>query len=121
MLVYIINRHGEPLMPCKPRKARLLLKEDKAKVVKRTPFTIQLLHGSSGYKQPITLGVDAGSKHVGISATTENNVLFEAEVKLRNDIVKLLADRRSLRRNRRNRKTRYRKARFDNRKSQKVG
>jgi hypothetical protein len=119
MLVYIINRHGEPLMPCKPRKARLLLKEDKAKVVKRTPFTIQLLHGSSGYKQPITLGVDAGSKHVGISATTENNVLFEAEVKLRNDIVKLLADRRSLRRNRRNRKTRYRKARFDNRKKPK--
>lgn len=116
MLVYVINKHGEPLMPCKPRKARLLLKQGKAKVIKRTPFTIQLLHGSSGYKQPVSLGVDAGSKYIGISATTKDKVLFEAEVEPRNDIVKLLADRRCLRRSRRNRKTRYRKKRFDNRK-----
>ncbi len=116
MLVYVLNKHGEPLMPCTPRKARLLLKQGKAKVVKRTPFTIQLLYGSSGYKQPINLGVDAGSKHIGISATTEKKVLFEAEVELRNDIVELLADRRQYRRSRRNRKTRYRKARFNNRK-----
>ncbi|AOY75930.1 hypothetical protein CLFO_05980 [Clostridium formicaceticum] len=68
MLVYVINKHGKPLMPCKPRKARKLLKQGKAKVVKRTPFTIQLLFGSSGYTQEIALGVDAGSKHIGISA-----------------------------------------------------
>ena len=116
MLVYVLNKHGEPLMPCTPRKARLLLKQGKAKVVKRTPFTIQLLYGSSGYKQPINLGVDAGSKHIGISATTEKKVLFEAEVELRNDIVELLADRRQYRKSRRSRKTRYRKARFSNRK-----
>ncbi len=119
MLVYVINKHGNPLMPCSPRKARILLKEGRAKVVKRTPFTIQLLYGSSGYKQPINLGVDAGSKYIGISATTEKEVLFEAEVELRNDIVKLLANRRQYRRSRRSRKTRYRKPRFNNRKKPK--
>ena len=48
MFVYVLNKNGEALMPCKPRKARVLLKEKKAKVVNRTPFTIQLLYGSSG-------------------------------------------------------------------------
>ena len=103
-------------MPCSPRKARILLKNKKAKVVKRTPFTIQLLYGSSGYKQPISLGVDTGTKHVGLSATTKNQVLLESEVQLRTDIQELLATRRQFRRSRRNRNTRYRKARFLNRK-----
>lgn len=116
MLVYVINKHGQPLMPCKPRKARLLLKAKKAKVVKREPFTIQLLYGSSGYKQPVNLGIDAGSKTIGVSVTTKDKVLFEAEVELRNDIVDLLATRRQYRRSRRNRKTRHRKARLLNRK-----
>ncbi|QNB45362.1 HNH endonuclease [Thermanaerosceptrum fracticalcis] len=115
MLVYVQNKHGKPLMPCSPRKARLLLKQKKAKVIKRTPFTIQLIYGSSGYKQAVSLGVDAGSRTIGLSATTVKKVLYEAEVELRNDITKLLADRRELRRSRRYRKTRYRKPRFDNR------
>jgi hypothetical protein len=119
LVVYVINKHGKPLMPCSPRKARILLKQGKAKIIKREPFTIQLLYGSSGYKQPISLGVDAGSKHIGISATTENKVLFEAEVELRTDIVDLISTRRQYRRSRRNRKTRYRKARFLNRKKPK--
>ncbi len=102
-------------MPCSPRKARLLLKQGKATMVNRTPFTIQLLHGSSGYKQDISLGVDAGTKHVGLSATTEKKVLYEAEILLRTDIQKLLAARRAFRSNRRNRKTRYRQLRFNNR------
>ncbi|MDG5787454.1 RNA-guided endonuclease IscB [Evansella sp. AB-P1] len=119
MLVYVLNKHGEPLMPCKPKKARLLLKEKKAKVVKQTPFTIQLLYGSSGYKQPVSLGVDAGTKHIGVSATTEKNVLFEGEVQLRTDIQNLLSTKREFRRARRNRKTRYRKAKFLNRKKDK--
>lgn len=116
MLVFVTNKHGEPLMPCYPRKARLLLKQQQAKVVKQTPFTIQLLHGSTGYKQEVSLGVDQGTKHVGLSATTEKVVLFEGEVKLRTDIQKNLATRSELRKSRRNRKTRYRKARFLNRK-----
>lgn len=115
MLVYVLNKYGKPLMPCKPSKARKLLKQGKAKIALREPFTIQLVYGSSGYKQPINLGVDAGSKFVGISATTEKQELFSAEVELRNDIVKLLSERRQYRRNRRYRKTRYRKPRFLNR------
>lgn len=114
MLVYIINQNGNPLMPCKPSKARKLLKQNKAKVVKVEPFTIQLLHGSSGYKQEITLGADAGSKVVGLSATTAKKELFSAEVQLRNDIVDLLSTRKQNRRTRRNR-LRYRKPRFLNR------
>src|SRR5215469_2075358 len=116
VFVYVLNRHGQPLMPCHPRKARLLLKEGKAKVVKMVPFTIQLLYGSSGYKQEVSLGMDAGTHHIGVSATTEKAVLFEAEVKPRTDIQELLATRRQFRRARRSRKTRYRKARFLNRK-----
>jgi len=103
-------------MPCSPRKARFLLKEGKAEVVKMVPFTIQLLYGSSGYKQEVSLGIDAGTQHLGVSATTEKAILFEAEVLPRNDIHALLATRRQFRRARRNRKTRYRKARFLNRK-----
>ena len=88
MLVYVLNKHGKPLMPCKPSKARKLLKQGKAKIIQREPFTIQLIYGSSGYKQPITLGIDAGSKFIGVSVTTEKQELFSAEVELRNDIVK---------------------------------
>jgi hypothetical protein len=103
-------------MPCQPRKARLLLKEGKAKVVKMVPFTIQLLHGSSGYKQAVSLGIDAGTKSIGVSATTEKDALFETEVRPRNDMQELIAVRSQFRRARRGRKTRYRKARFLNRK-----
>ena len=115
MLVYVLNRHGRPLMPCPPGKARRLLKQKKAKVKTRTPFTIQLLYGSSGYKQPVTLGVDAGSKTIGLSASTEKQELFAAEVKPRSDVVNLLSTRREFRRARRNRKTRHRMPRFNNR------
>ena len=115
MFAYIVNRHGQPLMPCRPRKAKLLLKAGKAKVIKMVPFTLQLLYGSSGYKQEVSLAVDAGTRHIGVSATTETQVLFEAEVLPRSDMQELLATRRQFRRARRSRKTRYRKARFLNR------
>lgn len=118
MFVYVLNMHGEPLMPCKPRKARKLLEEEKAKVVNRTPFTIQLLYGSSGYKQQVNLGVDAGSKYIGVSATTMDKELFKATVELRQDISKLLESRRSQRRTRRS-KLWYRKPRFLNRRNRK--
>jgi len=65
MLVYVINKNGNPLMPCKPAKAKHLLRDGKAKVIKRTPFTIQLLWDCEENVQPITLGVDAGSKTIG--------------------------------------------------------
>ena len=96
-------------------KVRVLLKQQKAKIVHRCPFTIQLLYDSTDYTQPVSLGIDAGSRHIGVSATTETKVLYEADVTLRNDIVDLLSTRREARRSRRNRKTRYRKPRFNNR------
>lgn len=115
-MVYVLNRNGQPLMPTENHaKVRILLKQGKAKVVNRCPFTIQLLYNSTNYKQKVTLGVDSGSKHIGISATTKDKVLFEADVELRNDIIDLISTRRELRRSRRNRKTRYRKPRFNNR------
>src|SRR5665647_260133 len=114
MRVFVINMREEPLMPCSPRKARILLKEGKARVVKRAPFTIQLTIATGEAKQEITLGVDAGSKYIGISATTDKEELFSAEVELRSDIVDLLSTRRQNRRTRRNR-LRYRKPRFLNR------
>ena len=115
MLVYVLNKNRKPLMPCKPQKARKLLRNGKAKVIRREPFTIQLLYGSSGYRQHVTLGVDAGSKHIGLSATTSKKELFAGDVKLRTDIVNLLSTRRQFRRSRRSRTTRYRKSRFLNR------
>ena len=112
--VYVVNKNGKPLMPTSPAKARRLLKAGKAKVVKRSPFTIQLIYGSSGYKQDIKLGVDTGYKHVGLSAVSDAKELFRSEVELRTDIPKLLSERRQYRRTRRNRLW-YRKQRFLNR------
>lgn len=105
-------------MPTTSSKARKLLKSGKAKIHKREPFTIQLLISTGETKQDINLGVDAGSKFVGLSATTEKEELFSAEYKLRNDIVDLLSTRRQNRRTRRNR-LRYRQSKFLNRKKDK--
>lgn len=115
MRVYVKNMRGEALMPTTPRKARVLLRDGKAKVVQREPFTIQLLYATGEAKQPITLGVDAGSKTIGSSASTEAEELYAAEVQLRTDVVDNLSTRRQFRRARRNRKTRYRATRFNNR------
>ena len=116
-MVYVINKDGQPLMPTtRHGKVRHLLERGKAKVIKRCPFTIQLLYETNHYVQEITLGVDAGSKTIGLSATSERKEYYAGEVELRNDIVNLLSTRRELRRTRRNQKTRYRKPRFQNRK-----
>lgn len=121
-MVYVLNKEGKPLMPCSEAKARRLLKAKKAHIVNYCPFTIQLDFDCENKTQDITLGVDAGSKTIGLSATTATKELYASNVELRNDIVRLLSDRRELRRNRRSRKRRYRQARFDNRmKSKKKG
>ena len=99
-------------------KVRRLLKNSLAHVVCRIPFTIQLDYDTTDYTQPVSLGVDAGSKHIGISATTSEKELYAADVELRNDIVDKLSTRREQRRTRRSR-LRYRKARFNNRVSSK--
>ena len=117
-VVYVLNKDGLPLMPThKPGKVRHLLKDGKAKVVKRSPFTIQLNYDCDNYIQPITLGVDAGSKHIGLSASTKKDELYCSDVELRDDVVELLSTRRENRRTRR-KHLRYRPARFDNRKKE---
>lgn len=114
-MVYVQDIDGKPLMPTtRHGKVRRLLKSNKAVVVNLCPFTIRLTYISDSYKQEIVLGVDAGTKHVGLSATTKSKELYSSEVILRNDIVDLLSTRRELRRTRRNR-LRYRKPRFNNR------
>ena len=114
MLVYVLNIKGKPLMPCKAAKARKLLRAGRAKVVKRTPFTIQLNFKCENKVQDVKLGVDTGYKNVGLSAVSNTKELFRSEVELRTDIVKLLSERHQYRRTRRNRLW-YRKARFLNR------
>lgn len=114
-MVYVQDINGKPMMPTtRHGKVRRLLKDKKAVVVNLCPFTIKLMYVTSDYKQEIVLGVDAGTKHVGLSATTKSKELYSSEVILRNDIVDLLSTRRELRKTRRNR-LRYRKPRFDNR------
>lgn len=121
-MVYVQDIDGKPMMPTtRHGKVRQLLKDKKAVVVNTCPFTIKLTYKTSDYKQEIVLGVDAGTKHVGLSATTKSKELYSGEVILRNDVVELLSTRRELRRTRRNR-LRYRKPRFDNRiKSKRLG
>ena len=115
-MVYVLDKYGKSLMPSsRYGKVRRMLKSGEATVVRRCPFTIKLTYDSTNHTQPVSLGVDAGSKTIGISATTKDKVLYESEVTLRNDIVDLFSTRRENRRNRRNRKTRYRKVRFNNR------
>ena len=115
-LVYVIDVNGKPLMPtARNGHVRRMLNSGKAKVKRLKPFTIQLLYETTEFVQPVSLGIDAGSKTIGVSACTEEKELYAAEVELRNDITRNLAQRREYRRSRRYRKTRYRKPRFDNR------
>ena len=115
-MVYVLDTDGKPLMPTtRHGKVRRLLRDGRAVVVRLQPFTIQLAYESKRYTQEVSLGIDAGSVHIGVSATTEKKELFSAEVVIRTDIVKKIASRRELRRGRRFRKTRYRAARFHNR------
>lgn len=115
MKVFVLSKEGKPLMPTTPRRARVFLKAKRACVVRREPFTIQLRFVTEAYVQKVVVGVDTGSKDVGIAATTNGDVVFQAEVHLRDDIGEKLVQRRQYRRSRRKRKTRCRPARWRNR------
>jgi hypothetical protein len=114
MKVYVLNKHGRPLMPTTPRKARWLLRIGKAKIVRREPFTIQLIYGSSGYTQPVDLGIDAGYENIGFSAASKNQELLGGELKMLKGMSERITEKRKYRRTRRNR-LRHRKPRFSNR------
>ena len=106
-------------MPTTKRKARILLKSKKAEIVRYNPFTIQLNYPTGENIQDINIGVDTGSKNIGLSITSGNKILYKAEIELRQDISSNLKSKKIYRRSRRNRKTRYRKSRFLNRKKSK--
>lgn len=118
-MVYVIGQNGQPLMPTNRHgKVKHLLKSGKAKVVKRCPFTIKLLYSNTNYTQSLTLGVDTGSGTIGTAVTKDNGeVVYMSKVIVRNDITDKMTQRAKYRRNRRNRKTRYRKPRFLNRRN----
>ena len=116
MAVYVISKDGERLMPTtRLGRVRHLLKEGKAHIVGRKPFTIQLDYESTTYTQEIELCVDTGAQHVGISVKSESKEYGSIQFDLLSDEKERHDDCRKYRRTRRNRK-RYRKARFDNRK-----
>src|ERR1700680_2451801 len=101
MRVFVLSQEHKPLMPTTPRRARLWLKAKCARVVSREPFTIQLCFETSEYTQHVTVGVDTGSKTVGVAAVTNGEVVYLAEVHLRTDISFKLTQRRQYRRARR--------------------
>jgi len=112
MRVFVKNLRNQSLMPCTQRKARLLLKESKAKIINYSPFIIQLLIATGETVQDVKMGVDSGAKFIGIAIVSNNKVLIKGTIELRSDIKELLENRKILRRSRRNRKTRYRRCKF---------
>ncbi|QJB25256.1 MULTISPECIES: RNA-guided endonuclease IscB [Limnospira] len=114
--VFVLDTNRKPLTPCKPGMARSLLKAGKASVFRRYPFTIILNKEVDANPEPLELKLDPGSKVTGIALKQGNHIIFAAELQHRGQQIKeALLSRRQLRRSRRNRKTRYRPARFLNR------
>lgn len=117
--VFVIDTHKKPLDPLHPGRARLLLKQGKAAVFRRFPFTL-ILKGEvqEPHVQPLRIKLDPGSRTTGIALVNDatGDVVFAAELSHRGHKIKESLDsRRAVRRNRRARKTRYRKPRFQNR------
>ena len=119
MLVYVLKQNEQSFMPTERfGKVRRLLKEGKAKVVRREPFTIKLLYEpETDVVQECYCGVDTGSKHVGVAVVGNDKVLYQSQTELRSDIKRKIEKRRASRQLRRSRKTRYRKKRFLNRRN----
>jgi len=118
--VFVLDKYQQPLMPCLPARARELLSAGQAAVFKRYPFTIILKAREGGSLQAVEVKLDPGNQTTGIALVGDfqrgKRVIWAAEVKHRGQaICKALADRRAQRRSRRQRHTRYRAARFNNR------
>ena len=114
--VFVLDANRKPLTPCKPSLARKLLKVGKAKVFRLYPFTILLKKEVTEDPQPVTLKIDPASKVTGLAILLDSSLIWVAELAHRGQAIKTsLESRRSLRRGRRSRHTRYRQARFLNR------
>ncbi|MEG3991500.1 RNA-guided endonuclease IscB [Microcoleus sp. S28C3] len=118
--IFVLDTNKRPLTPCKPSMARKLLTAGKAAVFRMFPITIILKKVVTATIKSITLKLDPGSKTTGIALLQGEKVIFGAELTHRGQAIKASLDsRRALRRGRRNRHTRYRRARFLNRTRQK--
>ena len=115
--VLVLDNEKQPLMPCHPARARILLSQGKAAVYKHHPFTIILKERTGGDCQPVQIKIDQGSKTTGMALLAQFNrgktVIFGAELAHRGDVVtRNLQSRAAVRRSRRSRKTRYRKPKW---------
>lgn len=121
-MVFVLNKNKKPLSPCSEAVARKLLKENKAIIHKRYPFTIRLkeLKQIENSNQEYRLKIDYGSRYTGLAILNNENVIWLAQLWHKTDIKSKLDARRGHRRFRRS-KLRYRKARFLNRGNQKKG
>lgn len=113
--VYVLSKKGSPLMPCSYTKSKRMVKKGAAIVVKRFPFTIQLVFNCENQVQKVSLGIDSGYGNIGFSATSETKELISGTLKLDGKTSDRLTEKRMYRRGRRN-KLWYRKPRFLNRK-----
>lgn len=115
--VFVLDTDKRPLDPIHPGAASHLLNQSKAAVFRRYPFTIILKESRpEASMQDLELKLDPGSKTTGIAIKQGDKIIFGAELQHRGQQIKdALLSRRQLRRGRRNRQTRYRKARFLNR------
>lgn len=118
--VFVLDAEKRPLTPCRPARARLLLTQGKAAVLRRFPFTIILLKREHPPAQipSLRLKIDPGSKTTGLAIVNDETgeAVWAAELTHRGAQVKAnLDDRRLHRRSRRQRHTRYRPARWQNR------
>ena len=105
-------------MPCSPKRAKDLLKSKKAKVVRKSPFTIKLLVATGEAKQEVVAGMDSGSKVIGTATISNGETIYQAETILRGEEIRRKMEQRAMyRRSRRGRKLRYRKPRFLNRRA----
>lgn len=117
---FVLASTKKPLMPCTPKRARLLLERGKAAVFRIYPFTIILKEREDGETQPVEFKVDPGSKTTGIAVVaqgkTGKKVVAGSNIQHRGQAIKKrLEQRRGVRRSRRNRHVRHRKPRFQNR------
>ena len=117
-MVFVLDKHKTPIMPCSEKRARLLMERGRAVVHRMEPFTIRLKDRTLAQSEtePLRLKLDPGSKTTGMAVMSESGrVVFLGEVVHKKGIKMALESRRALRRTRRSRKTRYRKPRFLNR------
>ena len=97
-MVYVINKNGKPLMPCTEAKARHLLRDGKAKVIRRIPFTIKLLWDCEENTQEVVAGLDTGAKTIGCCVVANGRIIYQAQIEIRDDVSKKMTQRKMYRR-----------------------